>query len=73
MWTYNDGDKYLEITVNLSKPEKDNKEIAKLLTLKKSGEKYPECLLCNLVPYECGRRCHCHLPFPSVFCWCSRL
>ncbi|MBE7061630.1 MAG: UDP-glucose--hexose-1-phosphate uridylyltransferase [Clostridiales bacterium] len=46
-WDYPDGDKYLEITVNLSKPEKDNKEIAKLLTLKKSDEKYPECLLCK--------------------------
>ena len=31
-WEYVDGDKYLEITVNLSKPEKDNKEIAKLLS-----------------------------------------
>ncbi|MBQ3116427.1 MAG: UDP-glucose--hexose-1-phosphate uridylyltransferase [Clostridia bacterium] len=46
-WDYPDGDKYLEITVNLSKPEKDNKEIAKLLTIKKSDEKYPECLLCK--------------------------
>ncbi|MBR1967929.1 MAG: UDP-glucose--hexose-1-phosphate uridylyltransferase [Clostridia bacterium] len=47
-WTYPDGDRYLEITVNLSKPEKDNKEIAKLLTAagNKKG-KYPLCLLCK--------------------------
>lgn len=45
-WEYPDGDKYLEITVNLSKPEKDNKEIAKLLKAPK-GEKYPACLLCK--------------------------
>ncbi len=46
-WIYLDGEKFLEITVNLSKPEKDNKDIAKLLTLKKSDAKYPECLLCK--------------------------
>lgn len=46
-WKYEDGDKYLEITVNLSKPEKDNKEIAKLLTAPKSDKKYPACLLCK--------------------------
>ncbi len=46
MWKYIDGDKYLEITVNLSKPEKDNKEIAKLLKAPKKG-KYPACLLCK--------------------------
>lgn len=45
-WEYPDGDKYLEITVNLSKPEKDNKEIAKLLTAPKKS-KYPACLLCK--------------------------
>lgn len=47
-WEFHDGKKYLEITVNLSKPEKDNKEIAKLLTpaVKKSN-KYPACLLCK--------------------------
>ncbi len=45
-WEYPDGDKYLEITVNLSKPEKDNKEIAKLLTVPKKS-KYPACLLCK--------------------------
>ena len=46
-WEYLDGDKFLEITVNLSKPEKDNKEIAKLLTAKKSEKKYPACFLCK--------------------------
>ena len=45
-WEYQDGDKYLEITVNLSKPEKDNKEIAKLLTAPKKS-KYPACFLCK--------------------------
>lgn len=45
-WEYIDGDKFLEITVNLSKPEKDNKEIAKLLTVPKKS-KYPACLLCK--------------------------
>lgn len=39
------GDNFLEITINLSKPEKNNKDIAKLL--KKSNDiKYPKCLLC---------------------------
>ncbi len=46
-WVYPDGDKTLEITVNLSKPEKSNKEIAKLLTMKKQEEKYPACPLCE--------------------------
>ena len=45
-WDYKDGDNVLEITVNLSKPEKDNKEIAKLLTVKKSSD-YPKCRLCK--------------------------
>lgn len=47
-WECPDGDRYLEITVNLSKPEKDNKEIAKLLskTAPKKG-KYPACFLCK--------------------------
>lgn len=47
-WEYRDGNNILEITINLSKPEKDNKEIAKLLTVKKSDKpKYPKCLLCK--------------------------
>ena len=45
-WDYKDGDNVLEITINLSKPEKDNREIAKLL---KSAKKtnYPPCVLCK--------------------------
>jgi len=35
----------LEISINLSKPEKNNKDIAKLLTAAPTG--YPECLLCK--------------------------
>ena len=35
----------LEITVNLSKPEKSNAEIAKLLTQKSTN--YPKCMLCS--------------------------
>ncbi|MBQ9481159.1 MAG: UDP-glucose--hexose-1-phosphate uridylyltransferase [Clostridia bacterium] len=46
-WEYDDGENVLEITINLSKPEKDNKEIAKLLSKPTSGEKYPACALCK--------------------------
>lgn len=35
----------IEITINLSKPEKDPKEIAKAKLMKSSG--YPKCLLCK--------------------------
>ena len=45
-WSYQDGKRYLEITVNLSKPEKKNKDIAKLLTAPQT-RKYPMCLLCK--------------------------
>lgn len=45
-WKYQDGDRYLEITINLSKPEKSNKDIAKLLTAPKNTA-YPSCLLCK--------------------------
>ena len=45
-WEYQDGKNCLEITVNLSKPEKNNKEIAKLLTVPQ-GKKYPLCALCK--------------------------
>lgn len=41
-----DGKNVLEITVNLSKQEKNNKEIAKLLTAPQ-GKKYPSCALCK--------------------------
>jgi len=47
-WEYDDGSNVLEITINLSKPEKDNKEIAKLLSKPKATDKkYPECALCK--------------------------
>ena len=46
-WTYKDGDNVLEITVNLSKPEKNNKDIAKLLNAPKQTDKYPACALCK--------------------------
>jgi len=46
-WEHVDGDNILEITINLSKPEKDNKEIAKLLSMPKKATKYPACLLCK--------------------------
>lgn len=39
------GDNFVEVTINLSKPEKKNSDIAKLLT-KEVKEKYPKCLLC---------------------------
>lgn len=43
-WDFIDEYNYLEITINLSKPEKDNKDIAKTKTLKSSS--YPKCQLC---------------------------
>lgn len=47
-WEYKDGANILEITINLSKPEKDNKEIAKLLTVPKTAKtNYPKCFLCK--------------------------
>ena len=46
-WEYKDGDRVLEITINLSKPEKDNKDIAKLVSAPKDTTKYPLCLLCR--------------------------
>ena len=36
----------LEITINLSKPEKDPREIAAAGAAKNDGEKYPSCQLC---------------------------
>lgn len=48
LWQAKDGNNVLEITINLSKPEKDNKEIAKLLQKNPaSAKKYPKCLLCK--------------------------
>ena len=46
-WTFKDGKRTLEITINLSKPEKDNKDIAKLVNAPKDTTKYPLCLLCH--------------------------
>ncbi|AJY75672.1 UDP-glucose--hexose-1-phosphate uridylyltransferase [Paenibacillus beijingensis] len=46
----------LEITINLSKPEKDPKEIALLKTLPKAS--YPKCLLCKENVGYAGRPDH---------------
>ena len=47
VWETKFPSKNLEISINLSKPEKNNKDIAKLLVKPKEGEeKYPKCLLC---------------------------
>ena len=45
-WDFSDGKNRLEITVNLSKPEKSNKDIAKVLSVPQ-GKKYPKCQLCK--------------------------
>lgn len=48
LWKADFGDNYLEISINLSKPEKKNSDIAKLVA--SSGvpsNKYPNCLLCK--------------------------
>ena len=48
LWIAAFKDKYLEISINLSKPEKKNSDIAKLVTASKTeNEKYPKCLLCK--------------------------
>ena len=47
MWKYQMPDNFIEITINLSKPEKNNKDIAKALLQSKSDIKYPKCLLCR--------------------------
>ena len=44
-WKATFPNNFLEITINLSKPEKNNKDIKKLLTAKSSS--YPKCLLCK--------------------------
>ena len=43
-WKANFPNNYLEITINLSKPEKDNKVTAKLA--REVSSKYPKCILC---------------------------
>lgn len=45
-WRANFANNFLEITINMSKPEKNNKDIAKLINSPKSSIKYPKCLLC---------------------------
>ncbi len=47
----------LDITINLSKPEKDPKAIAAALT-GKQGDKYPRCLLCSQNVGYAGRLDH---------------
>ena len=44
-WKYEPFNNFIEITINLSKPEKSNKDIAKALIVKNEN-KYPKCLLC---------------------------
>lgn len=44
IWQADFDENYIEITINLSKPEKDNKEILK--QLKKPSSSYPKCMLC---------------------------
>ncbi len=46
-WSYQDKNNVLEITINLSKPEKNNKDIAKLVNAPKVAGKYPMCALCK--------------------------
>ena len=41
----------LEITINLSKPEKDPRDIAAAGAAKNTGEKYPACQLCICLLY----------------------
>lgn len=43
-WKYEGARNYLDITINLSKPEKKNSDIAKLVHSKDTG--YPKCNLC---------------------------
>ncbi|MFC5704372.1 UDP-glucose--hexose-1-phosphate uridylyltransferase [Cohnella faecalis] len=55
-WRHSTPDGELEITVNLSRPEKDPREIALLKTLPPA--KYPRCLLCKENVGYAGRRDH---------------
>lgn len=48
LWKADFGDNYLEISINLSKPEKKNSDIAKLVASSSiPSNKYPSCLLCK--------------------------
>lgn len=55
-WKHPTADGELEITINLSKPEKDPREIALLKTLPPA--KYPKCLLCRENVGYAGRPDH---------------
>lgn len=55
-WRHSTPDGELEITVNLSKPEKDPREIALLKTLPPA--RYPKCLLCKENVGYAGRPDH---------------
>ncbi|BBI35290.1 UDP-glucose--hexose-1-phosphate uridylyltransferase [Cohnella abietis] len=55
-WKHRTVDGDLEITINLSKPEKDPREIALLKTLPQSN--YPKCLLCKENVGYAGRPDH---------------
>lgn len=47
VWSTTYPSKNIEVSINLSKPEKSNKDIAKLLVKPNPSEiKYPKCLLC---------------------------
>lgn len=46
LWEAKFPNNVIEISINLSKPEKNNKDIKKLLTVN-TTDKYPECLLCK--------------------------
>lgn len=45
-WDYKKGKNHIELTINHAKPEKNNKDIAKLLT-QKVTDIYPKCQLCR--------------------------
>ncbi len=55
-WSYNSAYGDLDITVNLSKPEKDPKDIAAERLAKQSG--YPKCMLCKENEGYAGRLNH---------------
>ena len=55
-WTTNTKYGDLDISINLSKPEKDSRDIAKALLVKSSS--YPKCLLCNTNEGYAGRANH---------------
>lgn len=55
-WRADFEDNFLEITINLSKPEKKNSDIAKLIG--KTDVSYPKCLLCSENLGYAGRANH---------------